>query len=92
MTVLEIWRGARDYEFEATAALIAACTIVTLTGELAEQAGRLSGRMRAEGRVLGAADAAIAATALAVAAKLWTTNAKDFVDVPGLAVVPVVLA
>ena len=91
LTVLEVWRGAREDEFEATAALIAACTVVELTGELAEHAGRLCVRMRALGRTLGAADAAIATTALAVTARLWTTNAKDFVDVPGLAVVPVVL-
>lgn len=91
VTVLEVWRGAREDEFEATAALIAACTVVDLTGELAERAGRLCVRMRSHGRTLGAADAVIAATALAETTRLWTTNAKDFVDVPGLAVVPVVL-
>ena len=91
VTVLEVWRGARDPEFEATSALVAACTVIDLTRDLAEQAGRLCVRMRMAGRMLGAPDAAIAATALAVGARLWTTNAKDLSDVPGLAVLPVVL-
>ena len=51
---------------------------------MAETAGRLCGCAKAHGRVLSAADALMAATALATVGVLVTRNTKDFkgIEVP----------
>ena len=58
--------------------------VVPLTGEIARRAADLFRRLGRPRR--RANDVAIAATAMARGAELWTRNARDFRDIPGLTV------
>jgi len=88
ISVAELWQGARPMEGAATQALVDLCTVVPVDEATARSAGGLVASCRARRLVLGLPDALVAATALVLHAPLWTTNAKDFAAVEGLAVLP----
>jgi len=82
--VLYEWlRGPRrDEELAAQEALFPTATAVAFGPEEALIAARLYGAVaRPRGREI---DLAVAACAMAQTAALWTLNARDFRDVPGL--------
>jgi len=54
------------------------CVILPVTAEIAEQAGRIRGRLAAAGRSRTQADMLIASTALAHGLTLVTRNTRDF--------------
>lgn len=83
LALYEWLRGPRHpAEIDAQQALFPAETAVPFGPLEAARAARLYGALRrARGREL---DLAIAACALTQGARLWTLNARDFKDVPGV--------
>ena len=82
--VLYEWlRGPRRAEeLEAQEALLPRESAIVFGAEEATLAARLYSQVpRGRGREI---DLAVAATALAQGAKLWTLNGEDFEDLPGL--------
>jgi len=69
-------------------ALLAAMPILDLTLEVARAHAELVALLAEQGQTMGANDAFIAATALASGYALLTTDADDFIRVPGLEVLP----
>lgn len=65
--------------------------IIPFTTETAWIAGRIRGEQAAIGNTLPIADSFIAATALQLNYSLITNNAKDFIRIPGLKVLPFAL-
>jgi predicted nucleic acid-binding protein len=77
-TRLEVVRGMRDHEQEATFALLDALRTYPLDAETANQAGEMIRAWRKKGITLSGPDAVIAASALRCRANLVTTNPKHF--------------
>jgi predicted nucleic acid-binding protein len=78
ITRLEVVRGMRDRERDATFLLLDSFETISMTGEIADLAGELIRTGRGRGETLGEADAVIAASALHNNLALVTTNAKHF--------------
>jgi predicted nucleic acid-binding protein len=78
MTRLEIIRGMHERERGDTFALLDSLETIDVTIEIADKAGELIRSWRAQGIILGDADALIAATALNHGLALVTTNGKHF--------------
>ncbi len=78
ITRLEIVRGMRDHERKETFDLLDSLETIDITIEVADKAGELIRSWRTKGRVIGDADAVIAATALNNGLALVTTNPKHF--------------
>lgn len=78
ITRLEIIRGMKDREREATFDLLNSLETIEISIEIADQAGELIRTWRTQGVVLEDADALIAATALEHGLALVTTNAIHF--------------
>ena len=78
MTRLEIVRGMRDHERDATFNLLDSLEAIDVTIAIADRAGELIRSWRAKGVRIGEADAVIAATALNNELALVTANAKHF--------------
>ena len=87
LVLYEWWRGPRQpEELAAQEALFPSEAALPFGVEQAAAASRLYGLVpRARGREV---DLAIAAHAISRGAALWTLNAADFTDLPGLSVVP----
>jgi predicted nucleic acid-binding protein len=85
ITRLEIIRGMRDREREATFDILDSLETIEISIEIADKAGELIRTWRTQGVVLEDADALIAATALEHGLALVTTNAKHF-SMPDLVV------
>jgi predicted nucleic acid-binding protein len=87
LVLYEWWRGPRrPEELVAQEALFPGETALPFGVEQAEAAARLCGLVkRPRGREV---DLAIAAHAISRDATLWTLNAGDFDDVPGLTTMP----
>jgi len=77
-TRLEVVRGMRDHEREATFALLDALRTYPLDAETADQAGEMIRAWRKKGITISGPDAVIAASALRCRANLVTTNPKHF--------------
>lgn len=88
VTYLEMIAGMHPREQEITYDLLHACLVRPIDEVVAEQAGRLIARHRAQGAILAVPDAAIAATALLNGLSLVTYNAKHF-PIAELALYPV---
>lgn len=78
ITRIEIIRGMRDREREATFLLLNSFETIFLTSEVADLAGNLIREGKGRGETIGEADAVIAASALHNNLALVTTNAKHF--------------
>lgn len=78
ITRLEIIRGMRDREREATLNILDSLETIEISINVADKAGELIRTWRTKGIVLEDADALIAATALEHGLGLVTTNAKHF--------------
>jgi predicted nucleic acid-binding protein len=78
ITRLEIIRGMRDREREATFNVLDSLETIEISIEIADKAGELIRTWRTKGVVLEDADALIASTALSHGLALVTTNAKHF--------------
>lgn len=78
ITRLEIIRGMRDREREATFNVLDSLETIEISIEVTDKAGELIRTWRTKGVVLEDADALIAATALSHGLALVTTNAKHF--------------
>jgi len=78
ITRLEVLAGMRASEEDATRALLGAFTWHPLDERLAEIAGELGRRWLPGNRGIDSADLAIAATAIALDARLLTRNVKHF--------------
>jgi predicted nucleic acid-binding protein len=87
LVLYEWWRGPRRLEeLAAQEALFPTEAALPFGVEQAQVAARLHGSMtRPRGREV---DLAIAAHAISRDARLWTLNADDFDDIPGLATIP----
>ena len=77
-TRVEILRGMRDHERQATMALLDALLTVPLDRESADVAGEWLRVYRSRGVTLSGPDAVIAAAALVSGASLVTTNPRHF--------------
>jgi predicted nucleic acid-binding protein len=77
-TRLEVIRGMRDHEREATFALLDALLTVSLDVATADLAGEMIRAWRSQGVTLSGPDAVIAASALRCEAALVTTNPRHF--------------
>ena len=77
-TRLEIIRGMRDHEREATFALLDALRTYPLDAKTADQAGEMILAWQKKGIAISGPDAVIAASALRCRATLVTTNPKHF--------------
>jgi len=77
-TRLEVIRGMRDHEREATLALLNALLTVPLDVATADLAGEMTRTWRKRGVTLSGPDAVIAASALQCGAMLVTTNPRHF--------------
>ena len=77
-TRLEVVRGMRDHEGEATFALLDALWTHPLDAKTADQAGEMICAWRQKGITISGPDAVIAASALRCRATLVTTNPKHF--------------
>lgn len=84
VTRLEVLAGMRAQEEDATRALLAAFTWHPLDESLAEIAGELGRQWLPGNRGIDSADLAIAATTLALEARLFTRNVKHFPMFNGL--------
>ena len=91
LVLYEWWRGPRlEEELAVQEALFPTESALSFGTEQAAIAAQLYRSVRRpRGREL---DLAIAAHAISRDASLWTLNAEDFEDIPGLAIVPVPLA
>jgi hypothetical protein len=78
ITRLEIIRGMRDREREATFDILDSLETIEINIEIADKAGELIRTWRTKGVVLEDADALIAASALEHGLALVTTNSKHF--------------
>jgi predicted nucleic acid-binding protein len=78
MTRLEIVRGMREQELDATFELLDSLETMDVTRWIADQAGELIRSWKSRGVTLGDADAIIAATALQHGLTLVTTNPRHF--------------
>ncbi|MBK6792111.1 MAG: type II toxin-antitoxin system VapC family toxin [Anaerolineales bacterium] len=78
ITRLEIIRGMRDREREATFDILDSLETIEINIEIADKAGELIRTWRTKGVVLEDADALIAASALEHSLALVTTNSKHF--------------
>lgn len=78
ITRLEIIRGMRDREREATFDILDSLETIEINIEIADKAGELISTWRTKGVVLEDADALIAASALEHDLALVTTNSKHF--------------
>jgi len=85
ITRLEIVRGMRDREREATFDLLDSLQTIPMTADIADLAGELIRSWQIRGVTLGEADAVIAASALHKGLTLITTNVRHF-PMPELAV------
>jgi predicted nucleic acid-binding protein len=77
-TRLEVVRGMRNHEREATFALLDALRTYSLDAETADQAGEMIRAWLKKGITMSGLDAVIAASALRCRAALVTTNPKHF--------------
>jgi predicted nucleic acid-binding protein len=77
-TRLEVVRGMRDHEREATFALLDALRTYPLDAETADQAGEMIRTWRQKGVTISGPGAVIAASALGCQATLVTTHPKHF--------------
>ena len=84
VTRLEVLAGMRPREEKPTRALLAAMTWHPLDEHVADLAGELGRRWLPSNRGMDAADLAIAATALALGARLLTRNVKHYPMFSGL--------
>ncbi len=84
LTRLEVLRGMRSDERSPTFRLLASLQWHPVDREVSTLAGQLGREYRASHRGIGAADLAIAATALVRGASLATSNVKDFPMFPDL--------
>lgn len=84
VTRLEVLAGMRAQEEDATRALLAAFTWHPLDESLAEIAGELGRQWLPGDRGIDSADLAIAATTVALDARLFTRNVKHFPMFNGL--------
>ncbi len=78
ITRLEIIRGMRDRECEATFDILDSLETIEIRIEIADKAGELIRTWRTKGIALEDADALIAASALEHGLALVTTNVKHF--------------
>lgn len=85
ITRSEVLAGMRSPEENATRALLGAFTWHPVDERLAEIAGELGRRWLPANRGVDSADLAIAATAVALDARLFTRNVKHFPMFSGLA-------
>ncbi|MGA2589555.1 MAG: PIN domain-containing protein [Bryobacteraceae bacterium] len=77
VSVAELWAGARPSEYDALRNLFRALTCAPIDEEVGRQAGAYLQRYR-RSRGVEAADALIAASAVANNAELWTRNRKHY--------------
>lgn len=78
MTRLEIVRGMRNRELDATFYLLNSLVTMDVTSWVADQAGEIIRSWKTRGITFGDADALIAATAIHHGLTLVTTNPKHF--------------
>ncbi len=78
MTRLEIVRGMLERERQGTMDLLNSLETISITSEIADQAGALIRTWKSRGMILSDADALIAATAIHHSLTLVTTNPKHF--------------
>ena len=84
ITRLEVLAGMRSHEEDATRSLLGIFTWHPFDAPLAEVAGELGRRWLPGNRVIDSADLAIAATAVALGARVVTRNVKHFPMFDGL--------
>ncbi|HEV8148041.1 MAG TPA: type II toxin-antitoxin system VapC family toxin [Bryobacteraceae bacterium] len=77
ITVAEVWRGAREAEFEATATLFSSISCLVADAAVGRVAGDYL-KLYAASHGLEIADAMIAATAFRYGLRLWTRNRKHY--------------
>ena len=83
ITVAELYAGIRACEEVETDRLIETMDCLTLTSEIAKNAGLIRAEQRRLGRSFALDDMLIGATAIAYGFPLITDNRKDF-EIPGI--------
>jgi predicted nucleic acid-binding protein len=78
VTHLEIYRGMKAGEEEATNAFLDGLLSISVDVPIARRAGKLLGTLRPKGVTVGIADAIIAATALGLNVPLLTNNVEHY--------------
>ena len=87
LTHLELYRGMRPAEQDATSAFLDGMVSIVVDVTIARRAGIILSKNRAKGVTAGIADAIIAATALQLDVPLLTNNLEHY-PFTGLKVVP----
>ena len=78
LTHLEIYQGMKAGEEKSTNAFLDGLVSVVVDVPIARRAGTMLGELRSKGRMIGIADAIIAATALQFGAPLLTNNVEHY--------------
>jgi predicted nucleic acid-binding protein len=78
VTLTEIYAGMRPHEEKPTRAFMKSLLFLSITEEIAENAGRLKAQYARRGKTLSFQDASIAAVCIAYGCTLVTENTKDF--------------
>jgi predicted nucleic acid-binding protein len=78
VTHLEVYKGMKPGEENATNAFLDGLTTTPVDISIARHAGRILGELRARGTTIGIGDAIIAATALETGAPLLTNNVEHY--------------
>jgi tRNA(fMet)-specific endonuclease VapC len=85
VTVFELLRGVEsDKHMAQRKELISLCTILDLTNSISERAASIYTFLKKKGSLIHMEDILIAATALHWRYPVLTSNAKDFMRIPGV--------
>jgi tRNA(fMet)-specific endonuclease VapC len=94
ITVAELWHGVeraraphKNRRQQYLRAVLAPLAIVPYTGQTAYEHARIWAEVEAAGRMIGAYDLIVAATALERGSEVATFNKRHFMAVPGLRVI-----